>query len=388
MLVVMTAMVAVGPLSTDLYLPSLPTIGVDLGADVARAQLTLGIFMAGFAAGTLLNGPLSDRFGRRPVMLCGLVLFALASAACALAETIGQLIVWRALEGFAGAAAPVVSRAVVRDLYQREDAARILSYMTGAMALAPALAPALGGVIHGTFGWRGHFWVLAGTGVLLALVAVRTIGETNRNIDASAVSPLRLAAAVKRLVGHSTFLGYVFTNGFSYGGLFSFISGGSFVLISALGVQPQNFGFLFMMVAASFVVGGMIGGRLSRRVGMARLIAVGVSIGVVGGTAGLMLALSGVESIATVVGPTALVFFAYALVAPNCVAGAVSSFPDMAGTASSVAGFLQMATGATLGVVVGATFDGTAMPMFAVITASTIMAAVIYFSRVRPRETA
>ena len=386
MLALMTAMVAIGPVSTDLYLPSLPSIGGALAADASTVQLTLGVFMGGFAAGTLVYGPISDRFGRRPTMLSGLVLFAAASLCCALADTIGQLIAWRLVQGIAGAAAPIVSRAVVRDLYQREEAARIMSYMAGAMALAPSLAPVIGGWIHVAAGWHGHFWALTGGGLVLMLMAWRIIFETNRHPDPRALSAARLGRNISHLYRHPTFTGFALTNGFSYGGLFSFISSGSFVLISGLGVAPQNFGFLFMCVAGSFVVGGLAGGRLSRRLGVVRLIGIGVLVGMAGGAAGLALAIAGVTSVAAVIVPAAAVFFAFALVSPSSTAGAVAPFPDMAGTAASASGFTQMAIGAAIGTLAGALYDGTARPMFAVILATTTMGAVAFYAKVRPHE--
>lgn len=388
MLVLMTAMVAIGPVSTDLYLPSLPTVGVALAATVAEVQLTLGVFMGGFALGTLIYGPVSDRFGRRATMLTGLGMFAAASLACAAADTISQLVAWRLAEGLAGAAAPIVSRAVVRDLYQREQAARVLSYMAGAMALAPAVAPVLGGWIHLGFGWRGHFWVLAGGGLLLLICAIKVIPETNLHRDPLALMPSRLLGNVIRLFRHPTFAGFAFTGGFAYGGLFSFISGGSFVLIGTIGVAPENFGFLFMIVAGSFVTGGFVGGRLVSRFGSVAMIRAGVWIGLIGGASGLTLSFFGVASIAAVVAPSAAVFFAFALVNPNCVAGAIAPFPEIAGTAASVGGFTQMATGAAIGSLVGPLFDGTARPMFAVMTTTMLLAVVMFYARLQSRGSA
>jgi len=386
MLVLMTAMVAIGPVSTDLYLPSLPSIGAALGAGVAEVQLTLGLFMGGFAAGTLTCGPISDRFGRRPTMLVGLGLFVVASLACATATTIDQLMGWRVVQGFAGAAAPIVSRAVVRDLYQREQAARVLSYMAGAMALAPALAPVLGGAIHVAVGWRGQFWALAGGGALLLGLALMVIPETNRRHDPLALRAAQLLGNVGRLYRHPTFTGFALTGGFAYGGLFSFISGGSFVLIGTLGVAPENFGFLFMVVAGAFVAGGLTGGRLVPRFGSVAMIRAGVWIGTVSGMIGVILSNVGTPSLAAVVVPSAGMFFAFALVNPNCAAGAIAPFPEMAGTAASVAGFTQMAIGAAIGSLVGPLFDGTARPMFAVMMTTMTVAVVIFYARLRDRD--
>jgi DHA1 family bicyclomycin/chloramphenicol resistance-like MFS transporter len=384
--VLLTALVAIGPVSTDLYLPSLPLLGQSLGASVSQTQLTLSVFIAGFAVGTLFYGPVSDRIGRRPAMLAGMVLFTASSLACAFAGSIEQLIVLRFIEALGGCAGAVLSRAVVRDLFAREDAARVMSYMAGAMALAPALAPIIGGWVHVAFGWRGQFYGLAVLGAGLTIAAAFLLGETNRHLNPLATNPTRLLGNVARLLKHRAFLGYALTSGFSYGGLFSFISGGAFVVIGVLGVAPENFGFLFMFVAAGFVSGALIGGKLTKRVGILGMMTAGVWIGFAAGCIGLVFALSGVERIPAVIAPVSMVFFACALVFPNATAGALGPFAEMAGTASSVASCIQMAMGAAVGAVVGVLFDGTTVPLFVVITATTFCAILVFHGIVKPAE--
>lgn len=384
--VLLTALVAIGPVSTDLYLPSLPLLGESLSANVSQTQLTLSIFIAGFAVGTLFYGPVSDRIGRRPTLLMGMVLFTGASFACAFAATIEQLIVLRFIEALGGCAGAVLSRAVVRDLFAREDAARVMSYMAGAMALAPALAPIIGGWVHVAFGWRGQFYALGLLGAGLTIAAIFLLGETNRHLNPLATNPTRLVRNVAQLLKHRAFLGFALTSGFSYGGLFSFISGGAFVVIGVLGVAPENFGFLFIFVAGGFVSGALIGGKLTKRVGILGMMTAGVWIGLAAGCIGLALALLGVTAIPAVIAPVSMVFFACALVFPNATAGALGPFAEMAGTASSVASCIQMAMGAAVGALVGVLFDGTTVPLFAVITATTLSAVLVFYGIVRRAE--
>lgn len=333
-------------------------------------------------------GPLSDRVGRRPALLGGMMIFTLASLACAYATSIEQLIVLRFVEAVGGCAGAVLSRAVVRDLFAREDAARIMSYMAGAMALAPALAPILGGWIHLAFGWRGQFVALAIFGALLAIAAALLLSETNKHLNPAATNPTRLIQNVGRLLRHRTFLGYAATTGLSYGGLFSFISGGAFVLIGVLGVAPENFGFLFMFVSVGFMSGALIGGRLTKRQGILRMMTAGVWIGVSAASVGLILALMGVTHLAAVIAPVSMVFFSCALVFPNATAGALGPFPDMAGTASSLVSFIQMGTGAIVGAIVGVLFNGTTIPLFAVIVCSTALATMVFYGVVLRAEKA
>ena len=382
----LTAMVAIGPLSTDLYLPSLPSIGAALGASVAETQLTLSAFIGGFALATVIYGPLSDRFGRRPVLMAGLGLFAMGSFGCAAAETIHALIAWRFVEAVGGCAGPVVARAVVRDLYGREQAARVLSYMSGAMAVAPSVAPIIGGWIHTAFGWRGHFVALGLVGTLLLLLTTLIARETNRFRDPSATSPVTLWANMRALFRHRTFIAYAATFALSYCCLFSFISGSAYIAMEILGVAPQNFGFLFIFVAGAFVIGAFFSGRLTPRVGILRMIGAGVVIGALAAATGLTLAFAGIQTIFAVVVPMAVVFFSCALVFPNAMAGAISPFSQTAGLASSVVGGIQLGAGAMAGVLVGLLFDGTTRPMFAVIAVTAAGAVWVFFAVLRPAE--
>ncbi|MEQ9447415.1 MAG: multidrug effflux MFS transporter, partial [Rhodospirillaceae bacterium] len=313
-------MVAIGPVSTDLYLPSLPSIGEVFGAPVSQAQLTLSAFIAGFAVTTIIYGPLADRFGRKPPLVAGMALFTVSSFGCLFATSIEALIVWRFFQAVGGCAGPVVARAIVRDLYEREDAARVLSFMAAAMALAPSVAPIVGGWIHIAFGWQGHFLVLGLAGMAMVGLCAFTLDETNDRPDVTATSPGRLAGNIAVLLKHRIFIGYVTTFALSYCCLFSFISGGAFVLIRAMDVAPQNFGYYFFFVAGSFAIGAFMGGRMTRRMGLLRMIAIGVGLGIVGAAAGLALSLAGIAHPLAVVVPIAVMFFGCAFVFPNATA--------------------------------------------------------------------
>lgn len=361
--VLLTALVAFGPVSTDVYLPSLPDMTRAFGTTVSQVQLTLSVFIAGFACGMLVYGPLSDRFGRRPVLLAGVTLYFLASIACLMAPSIEALIAARFVQAVGACSGPVLGRAVVRDVYSREEGARMLSYMASAMALAPAVGPILGGWLHATFGWQANFAALALFGLSILAAAWMLLEETNKRPDPRALKPGRLFRNYLSLFGSRVFMGYTLTVGLAFGGLFSFISGSSFVVIDVLGVPPRYFGFVFAAVVVGYMSGAFSAARLTRRLGLDRVLLIGTALATVSGGAGAALGVAGVQAVAAVVAPTALFFFACALIIPNGTAGAMGPFPSKAGAVSALLGFLQMALGATAGWLVGLLHDGTTLPM-------------------------
>jgi DHA1 family bicyclomycin/chloramphenicol resistance-like MFS transporter len=359
----LTAVVGLGALSIDMFLPSLPTISIVFAAPPATVQLTVTLFLIAFAASQLVYGPLSDRFGRRWVLVGGLSLYALAGLVCATAPTIGVLIGARMLQALGGGAGPVVGRAVVRDLYDRERAARVFSYMAMAQALNPMLAPIVGGYVHEAFGWRAVFFVLAGLGALFVALMAVGVRETNVRRDPTALHPQQMGRNVITLLTDRSYVGYVLVNALMFGGQFAFISGSAFVLIGVLGVSPSVFGFCFGTVALGIMTGTFLSGRFGGRIGLDRTILCGTSLSA---TAGLILAVlswSGVLTVAAVIGPMYFFAVGLGLTLPNGMAGAVGPFPQMAGLAAAVAGFFQMTGSALYSVAVGRFYDGTARPM-------------------------
>jgi DHA1 family bicyclomycin/chloramphenicol resistance-like MFS transporter len=231
--ILLTAVVGMGALSIDMFLPSLPALAEHYRTDSATAQLTVTLFLVGLAAAQLVFGPLSDRFGRRVVLIGGLSVYTVAGIACALAPGIRLLIAARVLQAFGAGSGPVVARAIVRDVYEREQAARALALMSTAQALTPILAPVLGGFLHVAFGWRSVFYVLAGFGALFVLGALSLVRETNVRRDATALQPARLAENLRALLGSPAYLGYVAAVSLMFCGQFAFISGSSFSAASA-----------------------------------------------------------------------------------------------------------------------------------------------------------
>lgn len=387
--VLLIALVGLGPISTDLYLPSLPSMTRALGVPVGEVQLTLSVFLVGFAAAQLLYGPLSDRFGRRPILLIGLAIYVAASLACALATSIDVLIAARFVQALGGCAGPVLCRAVVRDVHGREGAARVMAYLSSAVALAPALGPIVGGFLEVWSGWRANLVALAVYGTAGLAAASLILPETNRAPDPSAVRPQRMLINYAGLLSRRVYLGYVLCCTFAYSAIFSFISGSSFVLVDRIGLRPDQYGFCFAAVAGGYMGGALTAGRLTRRLGIDRLIRLGSAVAACGGATLFAIGWSGVAphgiaGAVAIVAPMMLCIAGIGLVLPNAMAGAIGPFPQMAGAASALLGFTQMTIAAMVGIAIGHLHDGSERPMTGAIGIVTLLIGAAYLGLVRP----
>ncbi|HEV7368319.1 multidrug effflux MFS transporter [Arenibaculum sp.] len=373
--VLLTALVAFGPLSTDLYLPSLPLLASVFSTDAASVQLTLSVFLVGFAVSQLVYGPMSDRFGRRPVILGGVAIFVVASVACTFAQSIEQLVAARFFQAVGACCGPVLGRAVVRDVYGRDGAARILAYMAMAVALGPAVGPVIGGVLTTAFGWRANFVLLLAFGAVILVAAALLLDETNDHLDPLALRPGRLASNYATLLGDRVYIGYVLCASFVYSGIFAFISGSSFVLIDGLGLSPEEYGLSFGVVVVGYITGSFGAGRLSLALGPTRMVALGTAVLMLGGLSGLALAVAGEPSVASILAPLFVFLAGAGLTLPNTMAGAIGPFPAMAGLASALLGFIQMTLASAVGIFVGHLDGGDGVVMMAATAAASVAAA-------------
>lgn len=351
----LVALSAIAPLTVDMFLPSLPTMADEFAASESTLQLAVTLFIISFAASQLVYGPASDRVGRRPALLAGLALFVAGSLLALSARSVEVLLAGRVVQGLGGGAGPAVAQAIVLDIYGRQRAARVLSYMAIALPLAPAIAPIFGGFLHDAFGWHSVFVTLAAIGVLLTLAYGFGIPET-RPRRAPGTSGLGgLMRDYRTIFSSRTYLAYAAVMGLMFGGQLVFISSSSFVLQEEFGLSAQWFGLSFGLVALGIMAGATLSSRLVVRLPSHRIVLLGT--GISAGASALMLAwvaASEAGGVWSVLVPMFVTAVGLGLTRPAAVAGALVPFPQIAGLASALLGFSQMLIASTYNIVYGA----------------------------------
>ncbi|MBM3569441.1 MAG: multidrug effflux MFS transporter [Alphaproteobacteria bacterium] len=367
------------PLGTDTYLPALPTIAAELAAPSVLVQATMGGFIAAFGLAQVFAGPLADRYGRRPLLIGGLLVFALASLGAAAAPDIEWLIAARIGQAFGACCGLVVGRAAIRDLFDRETGARKLARMSAVSVCVPLAMPPIGGLVLVLLGWRAIFVLLAAIGFALALWARQGFAETLPRRDPAALDFVRLRTAAGVILGTPSFLGHALGLACGYAGLFCFLSGSSFVLIGQLGIAPSQYGFAISSLALTHFVSTLTAARLVPRFGSPRLFAWGVAwMAAMGATMALGIGLFG-PSLASVMPPMLAFMIGLAVAIPQGPALALAAIPpSIAGTASALIGLLQMTLAALASLVVALAGDGSAQPMALGIAASALVGLLAY----------
>ena len=371
------------PITTDLYLPALPGLAADLQSPMGRTQLTLSALLFAFGLAQLLLGPMADRFGRRPVLLGGLSVFVLASAGSAMAADIGALVAWRALQGAGMAAAVVCARAMVRDLYAPADGARVMSKALSGLGFIALASPLIGGLLATVLGWRA---ALAATG-MFGLACLATVAwampETARTLNPAALRLGPMLAQWGHILRNRSFIAWALLIACTYGGLFAFLAASSFVFIDILGSSSMACGLYIAGCSISYIVGTFWCRRWLLRHGLRGAVNRGAAFTLAGGATMATLALAGFLSPWAIAIPQFVFCFGHGIHQPCGQAAVVGPFPDHAGAASALAGFILAATAVAVGAWLGVAMDGTVFPLTNTVGAMAAATALVAWSLVQ-----
>lgn len=373
------------PLSIDMYLPALPVISAQFGVPAGSAQMTLSTYILGFAVGQLLYGPMADSIGRKPVILGGTLVFAAAAVACALSQTIDQLIIMRFFHGLAAAAASVVINALMRDIYPKEEFSRMMSFVMLVTTIAPLAAPMVGGAVLVWFSWHTIFWILAVAALLASTMIFFFISET-LPVERRQKFHIRTTLGnFATLFRHKRVLSYMLASGFSFAGMFSFLSAGPFVYIELNHVAPQHFGYYFALNIVFLFIMTIINSRFVRRIGALNMFRAGLWIQFAMAIWMVVCGLLGVGFWSLVIGVAAFVG-CISMISSNAMAVILDEFPHMAGTASSLAGTFRFGIGAIVGALLSLATFTSAWPMLISIALCATLSILFYLYASRPRK--
>lgn len=375
-LILLAVASALGPIGMQILLPAIPIIKQHFLVSTEVAQLTLSLSMLSIAFGTLFYGPLADQFGRKPVLLLSLMITVLGSVLCYFALTIELLILSRVIQSFGGAGGLVLARAIIRDVYGADDAARVIATLVMVMVVLPMLSPALGGELSARFGWRSVFIVVACLSSVVLLLSQSLLSETLRERQQfSGIRPF--LRSFSSLMHSPAFRGYSLCVAFVSVVFFSFIAGAPEIMISTFERPPTEYGYYFIIVTTGFILGNEVARRFGKKFGVERMIRFGVSVSIFGILIAIGSQLTGIKHPLILFAPVALTIFGNGVTLPNAQASAINEFPQLAGTASGLTGFLQMAFSALFAQLVSIVFNGTAYPLLLIMLFASI--ASLYF---------
>ncbi|CCN68950.1 Bcr/CflA family multidrug efflux MFS transporter [Vibrio nigripulchritudo] len=377
--IILGAIGALTPLAIDMYLPAMPTIARDLGVTAGEVQMTLTAYTLGFASGQLLHGPLADSYGRRPVLLIGVTLFGLAAIVSASTNGIDALMTVRVAQGFAGAGAAVVIQAVVRDMFDREDFARTMSFITLVVTLAPLVAPMIGGHLAVWFGWRSIFWTLA---IFSAIVIAAVLWKIPETLAPENRQPLNFRTSLRnyaKLFKNPVALGLNFSSAFSFSGMFVFLTAGSFVYIDLYHVSPDQFGYLFGLNIICMIAMTALNGRIVRKMGSHWMLKFGLAIQLIAGI-GLFVGWLFDFGLWGIVPFVMLFVGTISTIGSNSMALLLSGYPTMAGTASSLAGTLRFGIASIMGAAVAMMPSDSEIPMIMMMFLCAVLSALFYWT--------
>ena len=378
--VILGALTAMGPLAIDMYLPALPAIARELQTSAAAVQVSLAVYFVGIACGQAFYGPLSDRWGRKPAVYFGLVLFSASSVGCALAGDVSWLIAMRFLQALGGCAPLVVPRAIVRDYFDQRESVRMLSVLMLVMGLAPILAPLVGGQLLVNFGWRSVFWVLAAYGAFWFAVVAGLLPESLPAARRRRQRPGEVLATYAGLLRDRSYISYVLTGALIFAGLLAYISGSPFVFIELFRVPPEQYGLFFGANALGIIAASQVNRWLASRFDARDIVSCVLPVSVTAGIVLVVDAATGFGGFAGILVPLFFYIASHGFVMPNTTALAMAPHGAVAGSASALLGTVQFVLGAVAGALVGGLANGTAVPLAAVIAGCGALALVTYRS--------
>jgi DHA1 family bicyclomycin/chloramphenicol resistance-like MFS transporter len=380
---VLGALTVIGPFAIDMYLPALPQIGTDLGVDVGQVQLTLSVFLIGLALGQAFLGPIVDRFGRRMPLLVGLVVFVIACAGCAKAESMGALLAWRLIMALGSAATMVVPRAVVRDLFNQRESAKMYSVLMLILGVSPIFAPTLGGFMIEAMGWREIFWVLAALGVACGIAVVTSLPDSSAESRPKTIGVGLALRTYWTLIKDPRFLGATLVAGFMIGTIFTYLSGSAFVFIELHALTPQQYAIAFGVNGSGMILASQVNRWLLNRYRVGHILTAALVASAVVGAALVVHALTGWGGFPVMMTLLFLNLSVTGFVGPNIGAIAMAPFGRVAGSASALLGTIQFGVGALAGGLVGLLHNGTAMPMAIGIAACALVSWLVWQTMVR-----
>lgn len=377
-IIVLAALASVGSFATSILLPSLPSMAKALNVSTAAVASTISVYLAVFALGQLVVGPLSDRYGRWKPVLFGLGIFVLGSVWCQFSTDLPTMLVGRTIQALGACAASVLSRAIARDLLSGEELTRALAFIMVAMSAAPGFSPLIGGLLDATYGWRSEFVAVGLFGAVVALAYYRYVGETHRADGSVSIQPAAIARGYLGLITDLRFIAPAGTIGLFMGAIFAMFSVSPRVMIDNLGFSPIQLGLFFAATVFAVFGSGMAAPRLAVRLGHARATILGLGIAVAGGV--MLLAAHWVEhSLWSYLIPVLVFLTGFGMVSPLATATALQPFGDRAGLASALLGFLQMA-GAAIGVMLTASIASATLAIGIVQAALTLLGLILYLA--------